>query len=99
MKTKLTSITATGLVTLALSSTSMAGEIFEFAGQKYNLRDNQPEQARVIEQFEVAGQKYSVTVPLRGGETGAELSAFELQLDQNLIYGDDDYSIVETGAR
>jgi hypothetical protein len=98
MKTKLTSIAATGLVMLALSSPGMAGEVFEFAGQKYNLSDTQPQQQRVIERFEVAGQKYTVTEPTRGG-AGAELSALELQLEEELIYADDDYSIVMTGAR
>jgi hypothetical protein len=100
MGTKLTSIATAGIAVLALSSSSMAGQLSDSQlDQELIYGDEDYSIVKTGAHSQVASDTRSSNTPMQGSP-GAELSAFELQqLDQELIYGDEDYSIVETGAR
>jgi len=94
---QLISLTST-LLALGLTSNLANAETFEFAGNKYNIQDQQPAQREVTDQFEFAGNKYVIT-KAKNNQGGSDLAALELyDADNDLIYADDDIDIVLTGA-
>jgi len=95
---KLLSLTSIAL-TLGLINNIANAETFEFAGNKYTFQEHQNTQRVVTDQFEFAGNKYVITKAKRT-QGGSDLAALELHdADNELIYGDDDMSIVLTGAK
>lgn len=87
------------LLAVSLANNIANAETFEFAGNKYTAQEHQPAQRVITDTFEFAGNKYVISKAKRGSR-GSDLAALELhESDNDLIYADDDMSIVLTGAR